>query len=215
MIPASDGHAATLMSAPRSVNQRRQLLTAGLALSATALPMGAVTAHSSAGRVAPPLPAPSVSLTTHRGQRTSLIDQLIGRSTALQLMFTGCSSTCPIQGAQFAAAAQAIEAGAPAFRLAFRPQLLSLTIDPLNDDPRAMQAWLRGFGALPLWNGATPAVRELDLLLGFLKVRATGNDRHTAQVYYFDPRGQLVLRSVDFPQPQEIAQSLLLLARGA
>lgn len=176
--------------------------------------MNTATAHSNAGRVTPPLPAPALMLTTHTGQKTSLTHLLNGRATALQLMFTGCSSTCPIQGAQFAAAAEAIKTAEPAYRLAAKPQLLSLTIDPLNDDHKAMQAWLRRFGAQPVWNGATPAVRELDALLAFLKVRAPANDRHTAQVYYFDPSARLVLRSVDFPQPQEIAKSLLLLARS-
>ena len=40
---------------------------------------------------------------------------------------------------------------------------------------------------------------QLARLIDFLKARATGADRHTAQVYFFNRRAALVMRSVDFP----------------
>jgi hypothetical protein len=41
-----------------------------------------------------------------------------------------------------------------------------------------------------------------------LKARSRGADRHTAQVYFFNRGGQLVLRSVDFPPAAAIARVL-------
>jgi protein SCO1/2 len=48
--------------------------------------------------------------------------------------------------------------------------------------------------------------------MDFLKARANGPDRHTGQVYYFDRKGQLALRSVDFPPAQEVVRALEELA---
>jgi protein SCO1/2 len=68
-------------------------------------------------------------------------------------MFTGCSTVCPIQGAWFAAlqVAMAAEHGTTL-------RLLSLSIDPLADDPAALSAWLRRFGAGPAWSAAALAL---------------------------------------------------------
>jgi hypothetical protein len=55
----------------------------------------------------------------------------------------------------------------------------------------------------------------LDALLSFLQARTSGADRHTAQVYFFNHRGELVLRSVDFLPPSEIARQLHAIAAQA
>lgn len=162
-------------------------------------------AHSGAGRVLPAQPAPAFSVTTHQGQRSTLPKLLSGRATGLQLMFTGCRSTCPMQGALFSAVAQNLPASAPV-------QLVSVTIDPLNDDAPVLRRWLKAFDAPTHWLAVTPEHRDVDRLLEFLKVRASANDRHTAQVYYFNTDGALVLRSTDYPVPKEVARSLLLLS---
>lgn len=176
------------------------------------LPAMPAASHSNAGRVFPPAPAPALTLARHDGRRATLAAMLTGRATALQLMFTGCSSTCPLQGAQFAAVSGQLAALAGKHPTVGAAQLVSVTVDPLNDEPAAMRRWLRKFDAPPFWSGVTPQVHDLDRWLDFLKVRFTNNERHTAQVYYFDARGALVLRSVDFPKPEEVARSLLLLS---
>lgn len=176
---------------------------AGLAL----LPLG-THAHNEAGRVRPGLPAPDLKLTLHDGRKTTLPKLLSGKATALQTMFTTCSATCPIQGALFASV-QAQVASAPK-----NIQLLSLTIDPLGDDARAMQAWLKRYGAGPRWLGATPEINDVDRLFDFLKARNVGADRHTAQVYLFNSHAELVMRTVDFPPPEGIAAMLLTLSKN-
>jgi protein SCO1 len=83
-----------------------------------------------------------------------------------------------------------------------------VSIDPLNDDPKAMRGWLKRFGASQRWLGATPEIAQLDRLLDFLRARNTGVDRHTPQVYFFNTAGELALRSTDFPAPEDIARLL-------
>lgn len=185
--------------------QRRHLLQAAAALAVQAL-MPVARAHGASGRVTPPLLPPSPwRLRMNDGRELNAASVLQGRVTALQLMFTGCSAICPIQGALFAELERRV-AAAPA--MASGVQLLSLSIDPLGDDPRALSKWLRGFGAGAVWQAASPAVRDLDPWLDFLQGRKAGADRHTAQVYLFDRAGRLVLRTVDFPTTTEVTRLL-------
>ena len=163
-------------------------------------------AHNDAGEVKPPQLPPDTALTLQDGSRTTLRAVLSGKVTALQLMFTSCRATCPIQGALFAKAAKQLgDSVATA-------QWLSLSIDPARDDPAALRRWMDHLGAHPRWRAGRPEAKQLDALVGFLKSKNPGPDPHTAQVYYFDQKSQLVLRSVDFPPIPDILQILKKLA---
>ncbi|MGU7842336.1 SCO family protein [Burkholderia sp. AW33-5] len=164
-------------------------------------------AHNQAGAVNPPRSAPDIGLVTQSARGTTMRALLTGKATALQLMFTGCSATCPIQGALFAQVQAALPRGGQ-----LPLQLVSASIDPFGDTPRAMQRWLAKFGAGSVWTGAIPEAGRLDAWLDFLNGRATGADRHTGQVFFFDAAARLVLRTVDFPKPDEVARLLAQLA---
>ncbi len=190
------------------MQSRREILkTFARAASVLALsvPGQRAMAHNAAGIVKPPLAVPPVKLVLHNGRQTTLREILTGRTTALQLMFTGCSAVCPIQGALFASVDSRLGAQTPALPNA---QLLSVSIDPLGDDARALQAWRQRFDAGRLWTAASPAVKDLDPWLDFLQGRSQGADRHTAQVYFFNTRAELVLRTVDFAPAPEIVKLL-------
>jgi protein SCO1 len=186
---------------------RRDWLRIGTVLGLSGVSLGSSYAHNDPGRVLPPAAVPALQLTLHDGRKTQLQSLLAGRVTALQLMFTGCSATCPIQGALFSQVQERTLAETGV-------QLVSISIDPLNDDPKAMRGWLKRFGANERWLGATPEIAQLDRLLEFLRARNTGVDRHTPQVYFFNTAGELALRSTDFPAPEEVAR-LLRAAKAA
>ncbi len=136
---------------------RRRWLGAAAALIAAPWAASHTLAHGSFGPVQPALAAPALSLSDMNGQRVALTTMLTGRVTALQLMFTGCSATCPIQGAMFADVQQRLAADDPRLRL------LSVSIDPLGDDPKALRAWLAKFGAqASRWSAALPQLKEVD-----------------------------------------------------
>lgn len=159
------------------------------------------------GPVNPPQPAPALSMLRDDGTRGDLPSLLRGRVTAVQLMFTGCSSICPLQGALFAEVARRLPA--PDARL------LSLSIDPLADDAAALRTWLDRFGAPPAWRGAAPRLQDVDRLLEFMRGRSTGPDRHKGQVSLFDRQGRLVLRTPDLPPAGYVADLLTTLAQTA
>lgn len=160
------------------------------------------SAHNDAGRVSPPAAPPTLNLTLDSGKQVGLAKHLAGRVTAVQLVFTACRATCPIQGAVFAAAAKELGEMLP------QAQLLSISIDPARDTPEVLHSWRARHSESPRWWAARPKAEQLNPLMDFLKARASGPDRHTAQVYFFNPKGQLALRSVDFPSSKEIVRAL-------
>jgi protein SCO1 len=187
--------------------QRRQALAAlSVFASPRMLAQPAAPAHDPFGPLRPPLPAPRLALTGDDGKRFELTERLRGRITALQLMFTTCSATCPIQGALFAAVA-------PLLAGQREMQLLSLSIDPLGDSPPALRAWLARFGTHEQWRAAVPRVEDADRLLDFVRGRAAGADRHTAQVYLFDRQAHLAYRTAEMPPARFVADLMGQLSR--
>jgi protein SCO1/2 len=189
--------------------RRRRLLTAALpaALSGRVLAQAKPTpSHDPFGPLRPPQPMPDLTLTGDDGKRFGLDARLRGRISAVQLMFTGCSATCPIQGALFAALA-------PQVATAANMQLLSISIDPLGDPPAALHEWLGRFGRHPNWRAAVPRVEDTDKLLDFLRGRATGADRHTAQIYLIDRQARLAYRTAEMPPARFVVDLMSQLDR--
>jgi protein SCO1/2 len=164
-------------------------------------------AHNNAGVVDPPLSPPAVDVELDDGKHTGLAKLLGGKVTALQLMFTSCGMTCPIQGAVFASAAAKLGDRIP------DAQWLSFSIDPGRDDARALKTWMARFGAHPRWRAARASAKDTERVVELLKAKNPGPDKHTAQVYFFDARGKLAMRSVDFPPAEEILRVMGELAK--
>jgi protein SCO1/2 len=158
------------------------------------------SAHDSIGVVKPAQAVPALEMTSMDGRPVKLDTLLRGKVTALQLMFTGCSATCPISGALFSDLQSRLVQAPSNF------QLLSVSIDPLGDDPKALRTWLQRFGARPeRWTAALSTTKDLDRLLDFVGGRASGVDRHTAQVYLFDTQARLSYRTTDMPPPVAVS----------
>jgi protein SCO1 len=161
--------------------------------------------HALFGPVDPRLAPPSVPMLfadSGGGPAVDLASWLVGRPTAMQLMFTQCTTTCPLQGALFGATARRFGEDA-------RPRLLSVSIDPEHDTPAALRAWMARFGASAGWYAASPRdVRGADAALDFVRGRAEGLDRHTLQVACFDAQGRLAYRTAELPSPAEVLRVL-------
>jgi len=151
------------------------------------------------GRISPPIGAPDIKLLRQDGVSTTLPQMLKGHATALQLMFTSCTTTCPMEAAIFAR----VQAMLPT--MAERGiQLLSLSIDPEYDTPRAMSAWLRRFHAGPNWLAAAPAAADVPKLNAIFGKSGDSAD-HSTQMQILDRNGRLIWRTFELPRPEEIA----------
>ncbi len=180
---------------------RRSFLAGAAGLAAPLWALGQAP-PSSHGRVVPPLPLPDLEVTRHDGVRTRLAALTDGKVTALHLMFTRCPSTCPIQAAIFQRVQTLLrEAHTDA-------QLLSLSVDPKNDTPEALAAWLREVGAGEGWAALRPHVADLPVLQGVFGARSSSADSHSTQVSVIDRRSRVVWRSIELPAPEEIVAVL-------
>lgn len=181
---------------------RRRSVIAGLAagLALRAVP---ALAHGNIGPVKPPLGVPDIEIVTNDGFRGPLRERLLGRVTAIQLMFTQCKSICPIEAATFARTQEAL-AATPSDGI----QLLSLSIDPLNDTPDALNAWLGGLGARAGWAAAAPAEADLARAKLFFDGRSDFGEDHSTAMSLFNRDGLLVWRTPELPAPNEVVRLL-------
>ncbi|SAK60168.1 electron transport protein SCO1/SenC [Caballeronia temeraria] len=168
--------------------------------------------HGGLGLVTPPVRLDDVWLVDQTGSKRRLNDLLGQGVTALQTVYTGCGTICPLQGALFSA----VQGKMPAIRGRHPVQLLSIGIDPLSDSPSALRAWLARFQAGSAWNAATPALAEVDrmrMALSGSKTPLGDISDHSTQVYCFDANAMLRWRSADLPRVNDICDALAALAR--
>jgi protein SCO1/2 len=148
------------------------------------------------GWVEPALPPPPLNITGTDGRVTKLASAVSGKITAVQLMFTGCSATCPTQGALFAAIAS---------RLSSKElQLLSISIDALGDTPSTLRKWQDRLGRHPAWSVAVADAADVDVLGDYMKGVPSKSGTHTAQVFIFDRHSRLRYRTGDSPAIREV-----------
>ena len=185
-----------MRSMDRFQARRRQLVALAGALAFMRPTVTRAANEPPVGWLNPRLPAPPLHITGSDGRKLALPAALAGKVTAVQLMFTGCSSSCPIQGALFAALAGRLQAK--------DVRLLSISIDALGDTPPLLTAWLARFGRHPSWDAGVADVSEVDRLGDFMKGVAGKPGVHTAQVFLFDRDGRLCHRTGDAPPVAEV-----------
>jgi protein SCO1/2 len=139
----------------------------------------------------------------HDGRITSLAALLARRASAVQLMFTSCTSTCPIQGAIFRRVQELIPDQAQR-----DIQLVSLTVDPKHDTPAALVKWLQGFSARPGWIAAAPKPGDVARLRKLAGGGGSPADNHSTRVQIANRDGVLIWRTNELPEAEDIASIL-------
>ncbi|MFT0173168.1 SCO family protein [Paraburkholderia mimosarum] len=168
--------------------------------------------HGDLGIVNPPARLDDFSLVDQQGTKRTLNDFLQQGVTALQTIYTGCGSVCPLQGALFSA----IQDRIPQTGSRHPIRLLSIGIDPLSDSPSALRDWLTRFNAGSAWNAATPSLKDVDRM----RLQLSGSTLplgniadHSTQIYCFDANQMLRYRSADLPSVDEICDVIGKLGR--
>ncbi len=168
--------------------------------------------HGNLGLVRPPARLDDVWLIDQTAKKRRLNDILLQGVTAVQTIYTGCSSVCPLQGALFSAVQERL----PKIRARYPVQLLSIGIDPLSDSPSALRDWLLRFDAGPAWNAATPSLEDVDRM----RIALSGSPLplgnladHSMQIYCFDASAKLRWRSADLPRLEDVCDVLGALGR--
>jgi protein SCO1/2 len=163
-----------------------------------------------------PVPIPDYALTDASGRATSLrrIAGADGRVWIVDFVYTRCRSVCSALGSVFQQLqAQIVERG-----LQGRVGLLSISFDPLHDDPAALRGYAQRMRMDPaVWRIATMDTvadrqRMLDAF-GIMVVAAPlGEFEHNAALHIVDPDGRLV-HIVDYDDPQRALETAVAAAR--
>jgi protein SCO1/2 len=165
---------------------------------ASPAPAGVSTAGGSSTAVAdcclkeaevPPAPVvaahpalPDVPLRNHRGEPVHFYRDLVrGKVVALNFIFTTCQGVCPPLGVNFAALSRRLRD-----RLGGELELISVSVDPVNDTPERLAAWARRFDPDPRWTLVTGEKRDVDQLLKALGVYSADKTRHTSSILLGD-----------------------------
>lgn len=121
---------------------------------------------------------------------------LAGRPVLLHFVYTGCSSTCPLQVRQLVQLRDSLPAP-----VRTQLRIVSVSVDPRQDTPAALQAFARAQGAdQPGWHFLTgPGADALSDRLRALPTPRGLPAEHRTQLYLYDARGALVQRYAGVP----------------
>jgi len=181
------------------------MLSAQLANAGTNIVDGILAGH---GYFYPPALLPDFGVTDQFEKHAQFRQVLRGRVSLVQLIFTTCSNICPIQGTTFSQLQSII----PAAQLA-QVQLLSVTIDPLNDDTKALARWLKPFAPKAMWKALRPDLNDIDLVRKLLNQNKNELNSHLSEVLLVDTSARLVWRSTELPSSEALADKLYALLK--
>jgi protein SCO1 len=156
----------------RALDRRAWLAAAGLVL--------AGRARATRSRVA------DVPVQTQQGRALRFYTDLVkNRVVAVNFIFTGCSTICPLLGSGFAQVqTQLGRLGAPAGPVG----LLSVSLDPDNDTPARLAEWSHKLGARPGWTLVTGRSADLQDLRASLGASSADPASHSPLVLLIDDR---------------------------
>jgi protein SCO1/2 len=151
---------------------------------------------------------PNVPLVTQDGKTVRFYDDLLkGKSVAVNIIYTSCKDECPLETARLAQLQRLLGE-----RMGKDIFFYSISIDPANDTPAVLKAYMEKFGVGPGWTfltGNAADIRAVTKKLGLSRYSDAANkDGHTAILMVGDvPGGQWVRHSA-VDNPEFLASSL-------
>jgi protein SCO1/2 len=120
---------------------------------------------------------PNVELTTQDGKKVHFYDDLIkGKIVAIDLIYTTCEYSCPLETARMAQVQKKLGA-----RVGSDIFFYSISIDPEHDTPEVLKAYMEKFHVGPGWTFLTGKKQDIDFLskrLGLYSDPSINKDGH-------------------------------------
>jgi protein SCO1 len=103
---------------------------------------------------------PNVALTTQDGKVVRLYDDLLeGKKVAVNLIYTRCTATCPLETAKLSQVAKIL-----GDRMGKEIFFVSISIDPEHDTPEVLKAYSARFHTPPGWTFVTGDDNDISLI---------------------------------------------------
>ena len=160
-------------------------------------------------------PAPEFELIDQDGGPVSL-SSLAGRVLLVDFIFTSCPGPCPILTSSHVRVQRALPD-----EVLGRVHMVSISVDPENDDPVAMKRYAEARGVrFDDWSfltGKPEAVGPVLQAFGVGRTRdADEQIEHTVITYLVDGQGRIVKRYFGLQhEPRQLAEDLVTLVRSA
>ena len=184
-----------------------------LGLLTTALLAGTM-GEADASRLAVIKKAPDFALTTQDAETLHLAD-LKGKVVLVSFIFTTCNGTCPATTSRMERVQEALKAGG----LDGRVRLLSISLDPERDTPKALQAYAQLYDAdAANWTFLTGSPGDVKKVLArwgmWVKPTANGQLDHPSRIFLLDVKGRIrEVYSLKFFKPAWVVEDVELLLR--
>lgn len=135
------------------------------------------------------------------GKQLNFYTDLIKHKTvAINFVFTSCTSSCPLSTAVF----RQVQKGSGIQQA----QLITISVDPVNDTPEKFLLFSKKFNAQQGWAFITGEKTVISGLLKNLGVYSASKNEHTNMVIVGNDATQTWTRLYGFPQADEIIVAL-------
>lgn len=147
---------------------------------------------------------PKVALVDQDGHPVRLGTDLLGsRLAVVNFVYTSCTSVCPMQSVVFSALQDALGE-----RLGRTVELISMTVDPINDQAEQMKRYAQARGAREGWRWLTGDRRSVEQALKGFGAFTADYTQHPAMVLVGDPQRGEWSRFYGFPAPEVLMRRL-------
>jgi protein SCO1 len=149
-------------------------------------------------------PIPNVPLITQDGKTVHFYDDLIkGKIVALELIYTHCQYSCPLETARMAQVQRMLgdRVGKDIF-------FYSISIDPARDTPAELKAYAEKYHAGPGWTFLTGKKEDIDFLskkLGIYSDPSINNDGHSPSLLIGNDKSGTWMRNSGTDNPKFLA----------
>ncbi|HLY92192.1 MAG TPA: SCO family protein, partial [Candidatus Angelobacter sp.] len=152
---------------------------------------------------------PNVVLTTQDGTKVHFYDDLLkGKSVVIDMIYTTCGYACPLETARLAQVQKML-----GDRVGKEIFFYSISIDPENDTPKVLKAYMQKYHIGPGWTFLTGKKSDIELLgkkLGLWNNEPDPNnpDGHTPSVLIGNEPGGQWMRNAATDNPRFLANMI-------
>lgn len=125
---------------------------------------------------------PDVTLVNQDGAKVKVKELLLSdRPVLVDFIYTTCTTICPVLSANFTNFQRQDANQTGPYRL------VSISVDPENDTPKAMKSYLNRYYAQPGWDYLTGSRQDIDKVLNALNVKTVDKMDHLPVILIKSP----------------------------
>jgi protein SCO1/2 len=143
-------------------------------------------------------------LVDQHGNKVKFVSDVIGdRIVVMDFIYTTCTTICPVISAVFGQLQHKLGE-----RLGDDVVLVSVSVDPIRDTPKRLEAYSKIHQAQPGWIWLTGEKRTMDEVLDGLGAYSTNFEDHAAMVLIGDGKSGRWSRFYGFPNPDRMMEQV-------